>query len=818
MWAQDSDLLDREGLPTLETLSRPPSYEELMENERFDWVVLKLRDFVLECRLVDGPRPNTYRRLVEERDILNALPRRTSEENLRFEQVKLLALTFRDGTDVDRKIKLDQVADIIGSEQLMLERIDLLLDEGDTDKAYDMLQRLDADVPDWEETAPRLNRLLFLELQSHIKEGRPVAAMALTDQIYDRDPTYPKLSELMGTLLDPMISKAVSDSDFRRARWLLRRLTSRFSDHEVVGRWRKQLQELADAKLSEAAGHANKADHQTASQLARESGLIWPSTGADRRTREELMLRYQVVRVAVDSIADSAFPVLSPSQRRDQELVSVPVFKADVVGEITHFRSPVVEEWDPQDLGRVVTFSLRGSRPYWQSQVLVSAGQVAATLAEKLDPKSDEYDPRLASFVSGYTVRSPTKIEVRFSRVPLNLAALFRFSVQSVSSEQAGSETVSPTRLAGRFRLKKRSDFGRSYLRTIPEPDDLEPGQYHVAEIVEQVFGTRQEQIQAFRRNQIDVLSSLQPWEVNPVRESGLGFVQKLAMPANHVIVFNPESQKIVNAQLRRALSFAVPRDVILKKIILRDSSTEYGRPSSATWSQNSYASNPLIRPPQFNLRLAFMLKFAAEEQLRIPVRQKMVAQARAVFDATQTGNQVWNEAAWRVDHAEELQDAVQDIKLPSLVMLCESDPVMRTAAEEMIELWRRIGLDVQLIVAGESRTISPDWDMLYRRVSMEEPLFDLWSVLLTDNTLDVNLLRGYPDWLRRDLTRLDYAGSFRTARQGLFRIQRNIAAQAFLIPLWEVDQFVAFRSSVTGYRDRPISVYDNVERWVVKP
>jgi hypothetical protein len=100
----------------------------------------------------------------------------------------------------------------------------------------------------------------------------------------------------------------------------------------------------------------------------------------------------------------------------------------------------------------------------------------------------------------------------------------------------------------------------------------------------------------------------------------------------------------------------------------------------------------------------------------------------------------------------------------------------------------------------------------------MEEPLLDLWPVLLTDQSLDVNLLDGYPDWMRQDLTRLDYAGSFRVAQNQLFRLQKHIASQAFLIPLWEVDQFIAFRSNVTGYRDRPLSVYDNVQRWVVKP
>jgi len=480
------------------------------------------------------------------------------------------------------------------------------------------------------------------------------------------------------------------------------------------------------------------------------------------------------------------------------------------VSEITHYRSDFVEEWDPQDLGRLVTISLRTSQPYWQPQPQVSASELADALAVRLNPASPNYDPRLDSFVAGYSVRSPSTIEIRFSRVPLNLAALFRFPVKVRESTETGNSV-----LAGRFRLSESDDRHRSYLRRIPEPDGLNSTQYHVAEITELKYDSRQEAIQAFRRGHIDVFPYLQTWEVDPIRESKLGFVQKFAMPANHVIVFNPESNQIRNAQLRRALSLAVPREAILKKIILRDESMKYGRPSSAAWSSGSYANNPLMDSSKFDLRLAFALKFAAEEQLRIPEKQKLIAEARK---ATEDAGKSWNDAVWKAANAAQLQEATQHIELPVLVMLCEPDTMMQQAAKKMCDFWGRIGIQVRLVVQEQTDETVPKWDMMYRRVQMEEPLLDLWPVLLTDQSLNVNLLDGYPDWMRQDLTRLDYAGSFQVAQNQLFRLQKHIDSQAFLIPLWEVDQFIAFRSNVTGYRDRPLSVYDNVQRWVVKP
>ena len=64
----------------------------------------------------------------------------------------------------------------------------------------------------------------------------------------------------------------------------------------------------------------------------------------------------------------------------------------------------------------------------------------------------------------------------------------------------------------------------------------------------------------------------------------------------------------------------------------------------------------------------------------------------------------------------------------------------------------------------------------------------------------------------------LDYATSFLDAQKRLFTIHRHMAAQAFIVPLWELDDFIAFQRNVAGFEGRPLSVYQGVERWQVKP
>jgi len=107
---------------------------------------------------------------------------------------------------------------------------------------------------------------------------------------------------------------------------------------------------------------------------------------------------------------------------------------------------------------------------------------------------------------------------------------------------------------------------------------------------------------------------------------------------------------------------------------------------------------------------------------------------------------------------------------------------------------------------------------MCYRRLRMEEPLLELWSLLANDPNFDVNRLSPFPDWMRQELIGLDYSSSFSDAQTRLYRIHRHIAAQAFVIPLWEVDEFAAFRRNVTGMPAELMSVYHNVERWIIRP
>lgn len=178
--------------------------------------------------------------------------------------------------------------------------------------------------------------------------------------------------------------------------------------------------------------------------------------------------------------------------------------------EMTYFRSSYFEIWDPTDLGREVVFTLRETRPTWQSQPLLTANQIADALGRRMDPTSPLFDSRLGSFVREVSVRSPSELKIRFSRVPLSIESLLRFPIIAAprivdndksdatatlepSAEMIPADATGATLLSTRFKLGEADNTGTSYLRERPEPDGLDPSKYHVAEVREESFTDRNE-------------------------------------------------------------------------------------------------------------------------------------------------------------------------------------------------------------------------------------------------------------------------------------------------------------------------------------
>lgn len=840
--------VDRTELPKLANMPIPTA-EELFtadENDKeFDWIVLPAAAPEDRTVIVVNPifpRPDTLKKMAEEyKKLETSKPQNQKEREERVKRMKelqRLVVTLMGDQLTEYSLPMSAIDHILLFEDLILLRVDELIKEGDIRKAYELLLNVEREIPNWEKSVPRFEQLILAESTIRANEGDAYAALALLDEAAARNLQNPELRPRFGQIVGPMIQDAMDKEDYRKVRYLISRIEKVVPDHELVPQSKNRLQQLVVSLLETAEQQYQQRDFPAAAKLAWKASTVLPLQGNEKAAFSRIVARHQVLRVGVeDSDNDKQiFPVSQESRERLTELIEVPLFEPSAADELTYFRSSYFEIWDPADLGREVIFSLRETRPHWQSQPVLTANTVAEALGHRIDESSPFFSSRLSSFVKEISVRSPTQLRIRFSRVPLNIESLLRFPVTgfpqqaltenidaatanrtaidtdnaAVTADGSGTSPL-PAVLSTRFRKAASDDTGRVFMRNTPEPDGLDGSQYHVAEVQEVRFGSRDKLLQSMIRGELDYLPHLLPSEVDAFKASSEFTTKQYAIPMTHVIAFNPMSDRIVNAQMRRALSFAVNREGILKSIVLKDDTMQYGRPTSAAWHLESYATEPNEVPPAYNIRLAYALRFAAERQLQLAELTKLTDAARA---EAKKKKEAFEPEVFRAE------TKVDYIKLPRLRFVVEPEPTCIAAAERIMLYWQKIGFEVDLVKGdqpGEPLTDS-EWDMCYRRVRMEEPLLELWPLLANDNSLEMSRLGMFPDWMRQELINLDYASSFQDAQTRLFTIHNHIAAEAFLIPLWEVDDFAVWRKSIIGMPERPLSTYQNVERWIVRP
>ena len=253
-----------------------PTKADLLTKPPFDWVVLKKDDTVLVVKPVQ-PRPKTLDQMAEKRKQLSQNPKPTRmagesqdafTERLRASVIDAAKMLKKlESIEVElpdtTKVSEDQddaayllnivrdVSDVIHFEDIALKRVDLLLDQGELEDAYELILMLDRRAPGWFSANERLNRFLLLDAQGKLSRGETEAAFVLLEQIHARikeainskDPQvrYPtmgqdreKCSAELGRVIDALVEPAVQARDFRQARFHLARLIRLEAEHPML--------------------------------------------------------------------------------------------------------------------------------------------------------------------------------------------------------------------------------------------------------------------------------------------------------------------------------------------------------------------------------------------------------------------------------------------------------------------------------------------------------------------------------------------------------------------------------------------------------
>lgn len=780
----------QEQLPRLADLPIP-TVEQLLKGPSRDWVILDTSEVVVTEPI--APRPNTIARVRQEQDVLRAELTKTSGDEReairkRVDDMNFLFVVVPDsGSAEEYRLPVRRVVEIRHHEDLMIQRIDMLLSEGQIPPAMELLAQLERTWDDWPGLAGVHNRILFADADVRVQQGQAEQALMLLNELFRREPSYAGLSEKTGQVMGQITRQAIDEGRYRQAQYFLNRLSQRYADHSVFQTLSTELSALTQARIDESLAAAQAGDHRLAAVKAEEAAVIWPRTPSLKAAHRSPTERYQRLHVGVLSFPHEtqAFFPATPADQRERSLVQLPLFETDrIVDGTPYYRTRFFDEWEPVDLGRRMRFTLRQFKQPFEMQAILTAHDVVQPLVERLDPESASYDERIASIVASVAVESPTQFTVQFRRVPPrvepHLAQIYlgqaadpqeRTGFGNAASLTSTEASLLAPADPGGMQIVEALGGQWTYARKTPEPDGLP--QYHIAEIVEHRYPSHEKAMQGLLRGEVSMLPDVPDWIIRRMQADEAVmqqyFVVPYSLPTTHLLQFNPSSKVSRIPELRRALAYAIDRPRLLKDIVLQGDSP-HGRLSTGPFPSVSPAKNVQVQQLRYDLSSAVAMALAASK--KVPEG------------------------------------------LPTLRFIVAPGPIEQEAAADMARIWKRIGINVELVAADDPAPES--WDIMYRTLQMPNPSVNLWPFLAARDNARLADLVSYPDWFKQDLVDLDRISDQSRADAAMQEIHRRLWIDTTLIPLWEVDQFAVVRKVVRGLPQRLMHPYDRVDRWMV--
>ncbi|AMV18379.1 ABC transporter substrate-binding protein [Planctomyces sp. SH-PL14] len=793
--AQPAPAESIESLPQLANLPLPTA-EQFLTEPPHDWIVLT-GDYVLVVEPV-VPRPDTLAKIDRAyNDLLRLKPTTPPEEmeNLqaRIDEQKFLAVILPGESELpEYRIPIKMVKQVLHHEDLVLRRIDQLVEANEIDVAMELQILMERRYGTWIGVADRHNKLVLADARLRLQTMQFEPALVLAEELFRRDSQLPGLSEVIEGAGAAWGERAWGDGNIANVQHVYRRIRAMRPESAAASAIADRLAGEARRILAEADEAAARGDVRTAALRAEVAAAVWPELPEMKARHRAHLLRYPRLHVGTVRTVDprGRGPRLTPSRAdlREQSLRPAPLFHPErVQGGLVSYRTRYFNDWEPEDLGRRMLLTLRTHAQPWEMQGPLSAESCGEALLARLDSASPAFDERLATYVDSVRVQTPYSLTIEFRRVPARIEPILaRIAVgepEPPAAGEGGSAEPPPQQPAhrddgaGGFTVREETDVAVSYRRARPEPGG-QP-RYRTAEVVEHVYDSPDRAYRALVQGEVSLVPDLPAWfvrELQAIPETTREFhVRPMALPLTHFLQFNPRSVPLRNRELRRALASSVPREAILSDVLLRGLQRQHGRVSRTPFPEPLSIARGDFPPLEYDVPTAIAMSLAAAHQL---------------------GN---------------------GTELPVLRLVAPGEPVERAACEALVRAWKRVGIQVE-IISADGPPPPADWDILYRAAVLTEPTIDLWPLVTASPVARIADLDHLPSWLRHDLIELDRITDSARASEFARAVLRKVLADCAVIPLWETDSFQVVRKTVRDLPAVPMQVYDSLDRWTIEP
>ena len=733
--------------------STPPAKEKLVDRTPFDQVVL--------TRAAAGATLDVSPLELPQRP-LTTMPTEGK-----------LAVRLLDRPLEDFELAWTSVAQVKVFEQLLLEEARRLTAAGEFDEAYDYFARLSAEYPsipglkDAVSDYLRRNALALYQQQQH---DRALAVLVTLEQ---HDSKHEALPGAVQTIAGEIIERYLREGNYAAARSVLDLWQSRFQGlaTAAAAQWQRRFEAAATRQIEQASELIRQNEHIAARRAVGRALAIWPKLDAAQKMLAQIQRDFPFVTVGVLETAPR-----QPTRRiddwaalRTSRLVErLLAEEIDFGSEGGIYRSPF-GQLSLDESGRELSLTLEpansSARP---TAATVAPDSLSRFLLSMADPGSPRYRRDFASVLDGVSLEPPAMVRLHLTRVHVRPEAMLQYPPPGA-------------KLPAAFTLAEHAPEQVLFARPPAASGEQPPLQA----VVEETMASDEMAVAAILAGDVDVLDRVPPWHIERLRASNEVRVESYRLPTVHVLIPNPRQPLLAKREFRRALCFAIDRDWIVRRVLLGGATLPGFEVVSGPFPAGTTLSDPVrygynnqIAARAFEPRLAAIL-------------------ATIAWSGVQNGAN------------EENADLPN---LPELRLAHPNDPLARVACESIQVQLRRVGIPVALqeFSADDLLAGRVDCDLRYAELAVSEPVTDA-RVLMDPGGLAGGIRSAYLD---AALRKLDEATNWNDVRAALAALHEIAHHELPVIPLWQTTNYFAYRPTVRGIGDSPMTLYQNVEQW----
>lgn len=721
---------------------------------------------------------------------LNLPERRRVDPSAHKKSEKLLVRRLDDPTD-DYEIRWGDIVKIRLFEDVILDKALEIVHEGKAnedpakfDEAYDYFDYMKHTHPEWEDLDRGLGEYLYEDAglwhRRAKRENDPSKdenALTLLNELFAVYPTYPRLEAALGATTQGLVEARLARDDYASSRRLVRELAKKFPKSAVargyIDRWSSE----ADQLIADGRRQLSEDEPREAWKSAQRVLHVFPSAKGAKRFFEDLYAAYPRVVVGVTTpLALGGEPRLTNwGVRRDARLLHRLLLEFIGAGSEGGLYSCPFGEVELTDIGRRLIFKLRPGIRWSAGDDHLTGYDVARQLMSLADASQPDFEPAWADLFAGVEVQDVYEVgvELRWSYVqPL---ALLETPLSPVSTTGAVSSV-------GPYVLGDNAD---GQVHFLSNPAYFAAGKAQPKEIVERYIADSKAGWAALDRGDIQLLDRLNPWEIDKFRSNDKFVVEEYAIPTIHCLVPNPQHTLMTHRAFRRAITYGINREVVLKHHLLHNAERSGCRVVSGPFPIGAglddplrYAYNSRIDPRPWDPRLALALS------------------AVALVD---------------VSTAAQKRGEPEVKELPTLTLAHPAEEIAREACRAIQRHLKTVKINVTLreLPPGECRPTDDNYDLFYMQMMMQEPLVDAGRLLGADGAAG-----QASAYVTLALSQLASSANWRAASDVLHRIHRLASDDLAVIPLWQLTEHFAYHRSIKGISARPVLLYQEVERW----